>query len=62
MSDTWKGPDLRSEVESILSDMGADLDGLEDWDGQELETLRGILDEEQYEALLDRLIDDGLEG
>jgi len=62
MSNAWKGPDLRSEIESILSDMGADLDGLEDWDGQELETLRGFLDEDQYEALLDRLIDDGLEA
>lgn len=59
MSDAWDTDDRRGEIERILQEMGAEgIEGLEEWDGEDLDALRGILDEEQYETLLDRLSED----
>lgn len=62
MTDAWDIEALRSEVERILEEMGADaVDGLDDWDGKDVEDLRKLLDDDQFEALMDQLTDDPLE-
>lgn len=62
MTDSWDIEARRSEVERILDEMGAEaVDGLDEWDGDDLEDLRKILDDDQFEALMDQLSDDLLE-
>ena len=50
----------RAEVERICGEMGWEtLEWLQEWDGEALADLREVLDEEQYQALLDQLQDEG---
>jgi hypothetical protein len=61
MSDGWDRDDRRREVERLLDEMGAEnLDGFDDWDGDDLDALQNILDEDQYEALMDRIAEEDL--
>lgn len=62
MTDSWDIEERRNEVERILDELGAEaVDDLGDWDGQDIEDLRKILDDDQFEALMDQLSDDPLE-
>jgi hypothetical protein len=46
------------EIERIFDQMGwENLDWLAAWDGEDLEALREILDDEQYQTVLDELED-----
>jgi hypothetical protein len=49
----------RRAVERVFYEMGwENLAQLDDWDGDELEPLRRVLPEEQFQALLDQLADE----
>ena len=46
------------EIERIFGEMGwENLDWLASWDGEDLEALREILDDEQFQTVLDELED-----
>jgi hypothetical protein len=48
--------DRREQVERIFYEMGwEDMERLDEWDGDDFETLREILTPEEFEALLDEL-------
>ena len=50
----------RDRVERVFYEMGWDnLEDIGDWSGEDLDALREILPEEQFEALLDQLADIG---
>jgi len=61
MIDGWDRDERRREVERLLDEMGAEnLDGFDDWDGDDIDALQDILDEDQYEALMDRMAEEDL--
>jgi hypothetical protein len=46
----------RRAVERVFFEQGwENLDEIDDWDGTDLESLRGILTDEQYQTLMDEL-------
>jgi hypothetical protein len=48
----------RDSVERVFYEMGWDnLEDIGDWGGEDLETLRQMLPEEQFQALVDQLAD-----
>lgn len=50
----------RQRVERVFQEQGWDnVEDIDDWGGEELEALRSMLSEEQYEALLDALSEGG---
>ena len=56
MSERWEPDDRRRELERIVVEQGwEDLEGLEDWDGEDLDELRELLSDDQFETLLDEL-------
>jgi len=49
----------RTRIEKVFNDHGWDHVDLEQWEGDDLEELRSMLTEEQFQALLDELADEG---
>lgn len=56
-----KRSQLHGDVERVFYDMGwENVEWLEEWDGHDLDALHEILNEEQYQTLLDELADEDL--
>lgn len=53
----WKETESRyTAVERALYELGwENVEWLEEWDGEDVESLREVLSEEQYQALADQL-------
>lgn len=53
-------PTERERVERVFQEQGwENLQDIDDWRGDDLEALRSLMSEEQYEALVDALADLG---
>jgi uncharacterized protein (DUF2267 family) len=53
--------DRRERIERIFNDMGwEDIERLDEWDGDDIEALRELLSEEEFDTLLDELPEEDL--
>jgi len=53
-----KQKDRKEEVERLFDEMGwEDVDRIDEWDGSDIEQLREVLTEEEFDSLLEELDD-----